>query len=70
MTSSSTNRNTRKRRLNKHQREMFLLELENLPKSEVMEDVEFYLEYSLGNKFKKMSPELKQKKVNAFLKSI
>lgn len=68
----SSRSSTRKVRfeIDSKQKEMFLLEMKYIPKSQVLEDLEYYFEYSLGDSFKKMSKAAKSTKLNAVFKQL
>jgi hypothetical protein len=52
------------------QKEMFLMEMKLIPKSQLMEDIEYYLEYSLGDSFTSLSKKAKSTKVLAMFREL
>lgn len=52
------------------QKKMFLIEMQYIPKSQVLEDLRLYFEYSLGDTFKKMSMTEKTKKINSAFRKL
>lgn len=44
------------------QKEMFVMEMKYIPKTQLMEDIEYYLEYSLGDSFTSLSKKAKSTK--------
>jgi hypothetical protein len=49
---------------------MFLMEMKLIPKSQLMEDIEYYLEYSLGDSFTSLSKKAKSTKAIAMFREL